>query len=335
MSGLLQQGGLGVAEADYWEDPVPAFETKKKLLAGPRGLGLDAPAVARLADRRTLVYVAVESTTVGGQAERSLKSRGVLVTTRLEDRVTAASWAFESVRPDTPMPPPRKPSREDPPLLLTHTVDLRRAHQGALAWEAGTLRSWVLLFDAASNPVTTRVIGKEVHDPEVVKFLEARRKPTYAGPVRPAARDPLPSFARLPASPPPPERGVALAAPRVTLGAGPVVVHGSFRLPLLARERVAPPEPGDPAAERRPTAVVPLTLVVTGDTKSAPQVVNLGVPTWDPADAADAVVGGHFALDLREYADLRPYQTYAVWAVAAGELYGPALAATVDPAEVS
>ena len=50
----------------------------------------------------------------------------------------------------------------------------------------------------------------------------------------------------------------------------------------------------------------------------------------DRDDVASARVTGHFCLDLRRHLDL-PNQTYALWAVAAGQLWGPTLAALVDP----
>lgn len=343
---MLAQGHFGLPDDAFYADPAPTFDQKVALLHGPAPLlVLDGPRTARVAVQDTIPYLGASVAHERDVARAPLRARAALLTQRFEDGLVRAGWAFRGAHPDDPLPAPSE-GDPGPAVVETFTLDLRARLEG-LPWDAGTYTTWLVLFDRASNPVVTAVKAEEPNDPEVRRFLEAHRRRAWAGPVSPPAGDPLPCYRALPSSPPVPATpGVALAVERVVLAEAdaPVVLRGSFRLPVRPGEVVrplaageAPDEPAPrssvcPASSgRTPSAVLAITLLLVGDTRSAPRTLRLDVPTWDPVDAErPGEATGHFALDLRRAAAL-DLQTHAVWAIAGGALHGPVLSALVDP----
>ena len=128
-------------------------------------------------------------------------------------------------------------------------------------------------------------------DPVIARHREERRREAPPAAILPVQGDPLPSYEPREGSPPLPKApGIRLAAPRLTVLGGKrpsCVLRGRFRLPVRDVDRVDRPGGArlPPGAERlatRPTAVVPISLLLIGSVSVAPLVWRLGVPTFEP-----------------------------------------------------
>ncbi|HEY3818179.1 MAG TPA: hypothetical protein VGL81_13460 [Polyangiaceae bacterium] len=312
---------LNIDDAAFWSDPwVNLGERVTQLvLEGTPALAFAAPGRVDLRHRDTLpvavLYVAPRKDTY----EFRFENIALVAATRLEDGATFVGRPFEWAAF-------ARIEGEPPPGFVgaKHTAELRQALD--LPWRPATYQVWLLFRDQQTKPVRVSVEHTaSFEDPEVKKFLEAAALPEPAPPW-PAQADPFPTFRPTAGSPPLPERGIALAADRVVVVKKGAVaaVRGSFRLPVARLNVVRHPEGPGP----HPTAIVRVTLVITGSEEVGPLVIPLRVPTFDPIpkDAADALVTGHFAVDLNAWPDkLGAGQTLFVRAFAAGETAGPAL----------
>ena len=85
------------------------------------------------------------------------------------------------------------------------------------------------------------------------------------------------------------------------------MLRGAFRLPIPERRRVREGEApvGVPLAQ----AVLPVSLVLTGDDLPGPYQLDLQVPVFEAPSGEPAV--GHFALDLTEHLALPAQRTHA------------------------
>lgn len=352
-------GPLQLTDVDFWEQPRRTEEAVHERLIEEEFVGaiIDAPARLPLARRTTLPVVGVHAARL--REGVSLGDALIATAVRAEDHEVRVARAFTPAGrvPEDPDAPDPGETRS----LFTFQVDLR-ARLG-LPWEPGTWHVGFLLRERATNRVTVKLeaAGGGYTDPVAAKFLAAKRRPRYPQPISPAQGAPLPSYVARPDSPPIPDApGIALAVDRLVKDreGATAVLRGSFRLPLLEREVVKPKDPSDSAAvealpeEQRPralregaawqdpgdpeaTAVVPITLVVTGAHRPGPTVLDLQVPSFDAVDpgAKAPVVTGHFALDLRESLgwDRLADQTSFIYALSGAALAGPAAIAVVDP----
>jgi hypothetical protein len=337
-----EQGAFGLEPHEFGTVPELPWEEKSKFLRGPKGILLDGPTDARVDEQRTIPYLGAWVAPADLATLYGFHAKALLATTRVEDGSSFVAWVSEGPKSEEPIPP--LPPADAPPNLRSGTslelFQFDLCNSVDIGWRAGTYRTWVLMHDVRSNPVTTQVLGQKIVDPAVEAFLATKRSPAYAPPVSPSPGEEFyPSYQEDDGSPAIPEEdGVALAIERVTLGehGGSLILRGSFRLPLLARQLVRPLVEGEEPPTTPPTAVVPIGLFAIGNEQSDPRQLRMQVPTWDEVDpdALDqARVTGHFNVDLRRHLDL-PCQTYALWALAAGELWGPTYAALVDPAMV-
>jgi len=78
--------------------------------------------------------------------------------------------------------------------------------------------------------------------------------------------------------------------------------------------------------EKPHTAIVPITLVLTGSDRPAPVVLPLKLPSYDPVDrnADSAIVSGYFAIDLCKLSDIAAIeQTVFIYAFSGEVMVGP------------
>ena len=212
----------------------------------------------------------------------------------------------------------------------------------------GAIAVWVLSRDRAAGPERIMVAGppaRGTDDPEVARFLAAWKKRNV---VKPRGADPAtvwpeqtvfgkyPVYRQTPESPPMPGNGIALGTPGkvVTEKRGVWPLSGSFRLKIPARHVVREPLSGNPAA-----AVVPITLVITGNEIAGPIMRHLRVPSYSPIDTGDPapVVEGRFNINMFSFSIVwRAPHTYFVYAVCGDVMSAPvatALAAPLPPGE--
>ena len=341
----MEQGELGLTDTQFWENLV---DHEDRILDGFderefQGLVLDGPRQVRLSSGPDLPLVGVRASSIRDEALLSHYLRLVLVVSRLEGDEVRAGTAFRINEDARGRGRPRDGATfpEGRAVKLFGIAASERIDD--LPWQAGTLQAHLLLYDQRSNGVTVSLVGNQVQDPVVREFLAAQKQPGYPRAVWPAVgalrSDGHPYRAR-PDSPPVPGRsGIALAVERVVVKRprATCVVRGSFALPVRERDVVRPPPPppgdgwvdvGDPAAK----AVLPITLVLTGDTIADPILVHLHVPAYDAVAPGDLATG-HFAVDLFGVVpdEALEAQTYAVWAISGAVLSSPALVGVVTP----
>ena len=341
----------------FWDDSadieatlVDRFEETDFL-----GLLIDGPESVRVDEHETVPLLGLRASSIRDNMALSLQRRAVVVSTHLEGHETLAATAFR--QPDEP----KRPSRPRDPNTLpkgrtvkAFSLSLTDRLPG-FPWKPGTWKTTVLLYDQRSNSVVTRLEELPSQDPAVRDFLAAQRRPGFPAAISPpfdleAANPyrPRPDSPAVPAEP-----GIVLATDRVAvLGARrSCVLRGSFRLPLLTRD-LARPLPGAPGSETArqafadgwvdigdpsALAVVPITLLLTGDKNAEPILIPLQVPVYGPLQAEDngQMAGGHFAIDLfRVVPDGLPIQSYAVWAQSRGILSAPVLLGIVSEAMI-
>ncbi len=336
----LPQGTLGFADADFPSLFDIPTETKFELMDREfRGILLDGPRTVDPAASQTVHYIGMRMDVEGRMNALEFFGKATLLTIRLDSGEIFAEWAFENDHKPTPVDYERLETEEGDLSGITYRLDLRRQFP-EFPWEAGEICSRVILWNLRSNEVVTRIEGNEVHDPEVAVFLESKRQAVRASPeVDPDWGEWGFCAFELPESPPlPDEPGIRLKGARITVGTddAKLLLHGSFHLPAPGRFQTGLP-PVDPEFVGphlpRPTAVLPIGILLMGDESSLPLLLQMKAPSFDAIDPdePEPLVTGHFRLDLCQALPIDRFQTYAVHAVAGKSLSDPILMAWVNP----
>jgi hypothetical protein len=304
-----KQGVLGWSDAQFGststrleEKALEPFETSEL-----DGLLLDGPRRASLRQGRGVPLVVIRGSSLRENATIDLEERGVLVTSRLEDDETLASRVFRT--PDKSRQPDKLLPTEAPPppseIPEGHAVKLYRFvltdQIPEIASRSGTWQTTLLLFDRRSNPVVTRIEAKPERKGKVARG--SRPRPLDISVCRP--RPDSPAFAGTPS--------IVLASPNKVETTW--LVRGSFLLPTLARDLTD--------SSDITKAILPVTLILTGDHDATPILVPLRIPVERPLEGTSEegtsearLARGHFAVDLRRIlGDQLSPQSYAVWAV--------------------
>jgi hypothetical protein len=333
---------FGLTDEKFWTDRIaglkPAMEKAEE--EDFRGLLLEGPGSVDLGKRETLHLIGLRRCTHEENFRLRLDKRALLVAvSRATNAVYAnAVWEDKSEGEEPAAAPAKFPKGTSVEPI---DVEVRERLPG-LPWSPDTVSFSIVLFDQRSNTASVRLFHPAVQDPEVAAHLNARLKPGYPLPIWPkpgtAAGH---AFEKLIASPALPEAtGIVLAAERASVSAknGKCVVRGAFRLPALPGEMVrARPAPGTEDAEAvtghpwsdvgdaKAKAVLPITLLLTGDDNAGPWIFRLQVPVYGTAGAAG--YEGYFNVNLLALEGFGAPQTYVVRA-----LHG---AAESEPVKIS
>ena len=329
MSGA--QGQFGLTEDEFWSDPWKQAEAlyERHIIDEALGLFIDAPRVVGPSARATIPILLVFAAREREAWRVDVRAQATLVAVRLADREVFVSAALEPL--DNAAPELAGGRDSDAVTTEHHEIDAH-ARLGLLD-QPGDYRIVVIIGERRSNPVELRVEGRSFAnpDPEVERFLEARRRPRLpALPDRPtrqllSARERAPSV--------PAEPGIELAIERV------VVLEPGVRvmLELDYRLELRPPWDRIPAdalgyGEPRPRAILAIELVMVGRDDPARVVVPLRIP--HPVELGDVAIEvvGSFAVDLigRELIG-RHATTWVIYALCGEFMAGPSLVALVTP----
>lgn len=351
----MNQGAFGLSDEQFWEDSTSFEEALVERFLGTdfMGLLLDGPRSVVLNEHETIPLRGLRSSTIRHDFALSLQRRAVIVASHLEGHEALAATAFR--QPDEPRPigRPRDPDtlpegRTADAFSLSLTDRLPK-----LPWKPGTWQTTLLLYDQRSDSVTTRLDGTSSQDPAIKEFLDAQRRPGYPAAIFPPlernAANPYRPRSDSPASPSVPS--IVLAVDRVVVAGRnrSCVLRGSFSLPVLPRDlvRPLPGPPGSEAEQRaradgwgevgdpRAVAVIPTSIVLTGDQIAEPLLVSIQVPIYDPIEVTPVgqVARGHFAIDLLGCVPGGlAIQSYAVWAISRGIISEPVLVGVVSEA---
>jgi len=325
----MANGELSLRNDEFWGDYTRTTDEVLERL-GERdflGLVIDAPTRVVIDTRASAPVVGWWIRTFREDRLLDAASQTVICAVDLATNELRAGLALDTGK--TPAEPP-PPSEEDPgegKLMEMIEADARR--QIGLPWRPGRHAVTFLLQDKVSNTVTLHLVDSTGEPAPASPPI-----PLPAPRVSPPTSDaPWPRYERTPESPPLPDAvGVNLACREVTVvgDAAPCLLRGSFRLSALAHERNRPPGPEEGAApagyDPSATAVVGITLVLTGSDAVGPFVLPLRVPAYTPYDpeGGDTTVTGYFALDLlRMPAMPRSAMTYFAYAFRGEMVAGP------------
>lgn len=326
---------MGLRDDDaFWQRPMARQDkVLGRLLDRKPGLLLDGPAEVTLPLRASLPVVVGLVATYEELHGLDPGRTGAVVAVNVD---TSQVWAatledLENVEPGEDPGPPPALSGVGAMLFL---VDVRA--RASLPWTAGA--SFIVsacLRERASNRLPVSLgAGPQVYvDPAVQELVHARRR-AFALRVVPEAGvldlEDAAARALVPAAP-----GLSLTLDRVVVtdGATPATLRVGLRAAVRPWERARPERPGDPELDARVSAVVPVTLLVTGAVDAAPRALALRIPVMDElGDDPEPIVAAAFALDLRRLDGFpRDPGTYYVSAFSGAHAAGPAPVALISP----
>lgn len=293
---------FGVSNEDYWSDPLKMRdEIETRLIeSGQETLAVGAPSTVYVDSRSTLPVVVLRTAKLDTMARNKFREKAVIAAMDLSSDHLYAYMAIVNNALPTP-------AYTGPPLSgmggEALVVDARR--QLKLPWSGhNAFVISAILGNQTSNRVRVEMKKSGYEDPAVIEYLRKRQVPEMLDvwpEAAPEWTDPfdrnvstIPDYTDRVDSPPIPDKpDIALAAARVEhIAQRPsCVVLGSFRLP--AQQRYAVP------GSRSYSAVVPITILVTGSQTGFPYLFPLRVPSKDRiGNDPNASLTGYFAIDL-------------------------------------
>jgi hypothetical protein len=328
------------ANSDRGADPIP-----NKLIGDYSGVLIDAPKRVLTDHRKTLPAGLYHLGSAKELAAVSFHKYGVLtamdvIANRLYTVGGRVLKNGAEARAKGPVDPDLIPPGD---LCVAQEVQLREVFD--LPWKSGRYLITAMLRDKVSNraPIELSRSQGSYEDPAVLLYLQQLRSKKNPPTIFPVPSPPFPSFKKLPQSPPIPKApGIVLKQQRVVdLKRDPrSPLYGSFQLPVLAQE-ILKPDFQDPyylshPKEPKPTAIVGITLMITGADDGGVASIPLHVPTfdaisWIPPDGDLPMVTGYFNLNLLRLPRVpRIPQTYFLYAFSGASMAGPYPTAVVD-----
>jgi hypothetical protein len=327
---MMIKDEFGLRDEEYWTDPWrtrsdiqrPLLQKSLEtfLIGAPQTVALNTYSTFPVAILRTRKLI---STSKVDFRRAAIITAIELNTYRLSARQAFANSPQPSVRNSVPRSGAKDSFANDTSAMAAEgsTIDLARL-LGLPASRSAYLITLICL-DKVSNRCGMKLVeAAGYEDPAVDEFLRQHLASRQAPPlIFPEPTETLPSYRREAASPAiPTEPGITLSVTRVNVftPAARCVLSGSYRLPIQPQHAVKPAEFGNgevttPAA----TAIVPITLLLTGSVEPEPKVLRLSVPSYEPLQSAgdQEVAVGHFSLDLCRMANLLVTpQTFFIYA---------------------
>jgi len=284
--------------------------------------------------RKTAPLVVMWVAKLSEIVQTPFKNLTTLTAIRLEDSKVWSNPAFEIRKGSLPKFKPEMETALEGHSGVLEAIDAR--DRLGIEWRSGHYIFTALLRDQYSNRLAVEFkqgAGAWV-DPEVESFInEHYRKPVDRTVWPPAVtEDLLPGYRERSDSPNLPEEGnaIVLACDRV------ITMHqsangkliGSFRLPIRVRDILS--KPTDDGA----TAVLPITLIITGSDSRGATKIPLAVPVYDRLISGNEnqIATGHFALDLLSLPMMPDeIQTYFIYAFYGEYMGGPVVMGLVSP----
>ena len=334
-------------DALLWSpDALDALEVGSALLDEDfRGLFLRVPAAVPMSERSTVPAAIWQVESLRDLAARSLRRRGrVVIVDTLSGEVRVGFL--------------RDPEGEDPPAEPLTAAALEMIPEGAstsearcdlvaaagLPWRPGDFLVTVVLLDRASNRAAVSLrpsaASEAFRDTVVDAFIATEFQGLRAPPVSPLPGLTSTRYLPAPGVPPTPDApGITLAIDRaVPQRPGvPWRLHGAWRLPLCVQDIVREPDATHEHLAARghpyPTAVLPVTLLLTGPDSLRDLEIELSLPSFDPIDPAapPGTVTGCFSVDLLELVDAPPTpQPWFLYAFSREVMTGPVRSTLID-----
>jgi hypothetical protein len=320
----------GLADDDYFRAPLTTAGTVRARLVADDFLGvvLDGPHVIDSAAHSQLPLLAYRRATLEEEGRVPYDKHAVLIGVDLERNHVYAGPAQKAneneIVEEITRPAVKGTSFE---YRLGDARELLN-----LPWRTGKYLFTVVIRDTPSNRVEVELkpSPNAYQDEEVIKFLAAQKALPSLKPVFPPEGVPFPSYSQNADSPQPPDRlGITIKMPRVSRITEDLAlpIYGSYLLPVLPHE-IVPEEFASKGQSgtggivdqeiRRPTAIVPIALVVVGSEAGFVTKVTLRVPSYDKFDRGEPspVVRGYFSIDLLRFPGMtRTPQTYFIYPI--------------------
>jgi hypothetical protein len=341
----MKEHPFGLNDGDFWNDPEERLMDFRfdRMAKGRDEILIDGPGRIAMDVRRTVPVYAY----YGGYLRTIMANK--FSCCALATAVCPETGAVLVSRAVLEKGGPKaQPKDEDPGDAITselYRLELNELLN--LPWAEGNWLVTVAMRQFVSNRIQLRLEKSAIafRDPEVDKFLARQRRTPRPEPIWPppavwpaVPAQELPYYRRMPESPEvPAQPGISLVIQRViSLKPGArAVLRGSFRLPVLERD-IIPPAAGPQYQYEfgylRPTAIVPVSLVIAGSDSLGPIHLKLRVPSYSEVEASskDQAANGFFTIDLLQLEDFVPLaQTYFVYALSGESFTGPVLFALV------
>jgi hypothetical protein len=324
----MPQGSLHVADDEFFSDPFKnRDDLEDPLLAEEKdALIVDAPGKVALDVRKVLPLAVLRVAHFGLASGVPLDKFGIVV---------AADAAMARVRVGRAVDPSPKRQRKDEPregagmvgeALL---IDVRR--QVDLPWRPAQVAVSLIVREQISEPMQVKLDhGPGAYRDEAVEALRAKELlEAPLPPLHPAPsliRRELPLYGKVEGAPDVPEGpGLSLSAERVVKlhSEGPLVLKGSFRVKVPKHLFADAARTKGMDLAPKPSAVVPVTLVITASKAPVPFVYDMVVPSWE-ADPKSGLAAGSFAVDLDRVGTLRTVpRTLFVYGFSGDQRFGP------------
>lgn len=336
---MLIEDKFGLKDEEYWTDPWGTRKDVQRPLmqSGEEGFVIGTPATVALDTYDTFPVAILRVSKVTSTDKVDFRGTAIVAAMELNTYKLSAAFAFGQAAP--PPPPPSGGTGgggdsfsgdESAMSAEGHMVDLATLLQ--LPAERAEYLVALICLDQVSNQCRMKLVESAGYeDPAVDDFLmEFQAKMLGPPEISPEPGGELPNYEQGDDSPEiPAEPGIVMSMERVNaLGAETqCLINASYRLPIRPHHVMKPAEgEGEPAPAGDETAIVPITLLLTGSVDTTPKVVELAVPTTEPVDTSgDAPVAtGYFALDLCTLEELTSTpQTYFIYAFSGEVMAGP------------
>ena len=327
---MIVKDEFGLRDEEYWSDP---WRTRKDiqrplmqkglesfLIGAPQTVALDSHSTFPVAILRTRKLISTDKVDF---RKTAIITAMELNTYRLSARAAFANSPQPSPSNDRPRSGAKDSFSNDPTAMAAEGATIDLASLLRLPVTRSSYLVTLISLDRVSNRCPMKVVESAgFEDPAVDEFLRdyrAKRLPPPA--IFPEAGEVLPSYRKEDTSPKiPAETGIALSVARVNVFAPTTrcVLSGSFRLPIQPQHLVK-----SAGAE---TAIVPISLLLTGSVDPEPKILRLTVPCYDPVVTAGAqtIATGYFSFDLCRMTKLLVTpQTYFIYAFAGEVMTAP------------
>jgi hypothetical protein len=345
----MTEDKFDLRDDEYWSDPWRTRKTIQRpmMQKNQEGLVLGAPAIVPLNQRQNFPVALLrvgKLTTLGKIPSRPnvIITAMDLSTGELRARLALPDVGRPSNGTASQKPPAGRDSFSADATAMVgegHTIDLASRLQ--LPAARGEHLVTAILLDQVSNRCRMKLVESGgFEDPAVDDFLREYRASRLPPPaIFPEPALPLPSYRKQENSPASPvDPGLALSVTRVSVLApnARCVLAGSYRLPIQPQHVVKVVKfTRDANGQTIPhpeTAIVPITLLLTGSVEPEPKILRLAAPSYAPLESATGgtVATGYFSLDLCRLTNLLATpQTYFIYAFS-----GEAMTAAVPTAFV-
>jgi len=308
-------------DAAFWTgDDRASDPIAMKLVGKHSGVVVDAPRSVSIDERQTLPAGIYHLGAIRQVSTVTFERHGVITVMDSGENRLYATIGRSLIQDSEAMEEPAGDAASLPSGSMATAIPVELRALLGLPWRPSHLLFTALLRDSASNraAIELRRADWAYKDTEALKREEAARAQRNPPPVFPRNRETSPPAATVPV---PADTGIHMAIERIVdrKKAATCPVSGSFRLPALPQEIVKADyhDSGALPGERLPTAVVGITLLVTGADDGSLFVLPMHVASFDRISANETapIVTGQFTVDLFQFRDMpRQAQTYFVYA---------------------